>query len=52
MTWDIIYDSWELFPMSQKWFATAEAISHLKFLEEKGIIHRQIKEQKVVYSLN
>jgi glyoxylase-like metal-dependent hydrolase (beta-lactamase superfamily II) len=52
MTWDIAYESWDLFPVSQKWFATAEAISHLKFLEEKGIIHRQIKEQKVIYSLN
>jgi glyoxylase-like metal-dependent hydrolase (beta-lactamase superfamily II) len=52
MTWDIIYDSWDLFPVSQKWFATGEAISHLKYLEEKGIIHKQIKGQKAVYSLN
>ena len=52
MIWDITYDSWDLFPVSQKWFATGEAISHLKFLEQKGIIYKQIMDQKVVYSLN
>jgi len=52
MTWDIIYDSWDLFPVMQKWFATGEAIAHLKYLEEKGIIHKQMKEQKADYSLN
>jgi glyoxylase-like metal-dependent hydrolase (beta-lactamase superfamily II) len=52
MSWDIVCDSWDLFPISQKWFATGEAISHLKFLEEKGIIHRQIKGQEIVYLLN
>jgi len=52
MSWDIICNSWDLFPVTQKWFATGEAIAHLKYLEEKGIIHKQIKEQKAVYSLN
>jgi glyoxylase-like metal-dependent hydrolase (beta-lactamase superfamily II) len=52
ITWDIIYDSWGLFPVTQKWFATGETIAHLKYLKEKGIIHKQIKEQKAVYSLN
>jgi len=47
MTWDVNYDSWELFPVSQKWFATGEAISHLKYLEEKGVIHKEIWQQKV-----
>ena len=41
MTWDIIYDSWDLFPVTQKWFATGEAIAHLKYLEEKGIIRKK-----------
>jgi glyoxylase-like metal-dependent hydrolase (beta-lactamase superfamily II) len=52
MTWDIIYASWDLFPVMQKWFATGEAIAHLKYLEAKGIINKQIREQKALYSLN
>jgi len=52
MSWDIIYDSWDLFPVSQKWFALGEAIAHLKYLEEKGIIRRQMRGQKIVFSLS
>ena len=52
MTWDIVYDSWDLFPVSQKWFATGEAISHLKYLEEKGVIRKEMRRQKIIYSLN
>jgi glyoxylase-like metal-dependent hydrolase (beta-lactamase superfamily II) len=52
MTWDITYDSWDLFPVSQKWFATGEAISHLKYLEEKGVVCKEMRQQKVIYSLN
>ena len=51
MSWDIIYDSWDLFPLTQKWFAIGEAISHLKYLEEDRIIQKEIQEQMVVYSL-
>ncbi len=51
MSWDMTYESWELFPIPQKWFATGEAIAHLKYLEEKGKIRREIKEQKIVFSL-
>jgi glyoxylase-like metal-dependent hydrolase (beta-lactamase superfamily II) len=41
MTWDISYDSWERFPLTQKWFATGEAIAHLRYLEEKGSLTRK-----------
>jgi glyoxylase-like metal-dependent hydrolase (beta-lactamase superfamily II) len=30
MTWDLDADSWEDFPRAQKWFATGEAIAHLR----------------------
>jgi glyoxylase-like metal-dependent hydrolase (beta-lactamase superfamily II) len=50
MSWDIICDSWDLFPVSQKWFATGEAIAHLKHLEKKKIIRREIREKKIVFS--
>jgi glyoxylase-like metal-dependent hydrolase (beta-lactamase superfamily II) len=52
MSWDILYDSWELFPVPQKWFATGEAIAHLKYLEEKWMIRKEKPEQKIIYSLN
>jgi len=51
MTWDMSYESWELFPVAQKWFATGEALAHLKYLEEEGEISREIKGQMVLFSL-
>jgi len=54
MSWDIadVYDSFDLFPATQKWFATGEAIAHLKYLEEKGMVQRGIQDHKILYSLN
>ena len=52
MSWDIVYDSWDVFPVSQKWFAIGEVIAHLKYLEEEGILRRKTQNQKRVYSLN
>jgi glyoxylase-like metal-dependent hydrolase (beta-lactamase superfamily II) len=52
MSWDILCDSWDLFPVSQKWFATGEAIAHLKYLKEKGIIRSEMQKQRIVFSLN
>jgi glyoxylase-like metal-dependent hydrolase (beta-lactamase superfamily II) len=51
MSWDVIYEAWDTFPVSQKWFATGEAIAHLKYLEEKKRIKRRIEDQKLVFSL-
>jgi glyoxylase-like metal-dependent hydrolase (beta-lactamase superfamily II) len=52
MHWDVIYEAWDTFPVSQKWFATGEAIAHLKYLEKKKKIKREIQGQKIVYSLS
>jgi glyoxylase-like metal-dependent hydrolase (beta-lactamase superfamily II) len=51
MSWDIICESWEQFPISQKWFATGEAIAHLKYLEEKNLLYREKVKGEVIYSL-
>ena len=51
MSWDMDYESWDLFPSSQKWFATGEAIAHLKYLEGEGKIQREMQEQKIVFSV-
>lgn len=50
MRWDIRCDSWEAFPVAQRWFATGEAISHLRFLEEEGRISRQTGEGLTTYT--
>ena len=52
MTWDIVYDSWDLFPVSQKWFATGEAIAHLKYLEEREVTRKETGRERITYSLN
>ena len=52
MTWDLAADSWEQFPTPQKWFATGEAISHLRYVEEQGLISRSLVNDVVVFSLN
>lgn len=36
MSWDINCSSWEEFPVAQKWFATGEAMAHLRYLENRG----------------
>ncbi len=51
MTWDIDSDSWEEFPVPQKWFATGEGIAHLKYLEDRGEISGKTRDGKIVYSL-
>ncbi|SDH84114.1 Glyoxylase, beta-lactamase superfamily II [Desulfosporosinus hippei DSM 8344] len=51
MTWDMTYESWEMFPVTQKWFATGEAIAHLKYLEGKGKVRRETQQGKLVYTL-
>ena len=52
MKWDIKCDSWEDFPMAQKWFATGEAIAHLRYLEKKENILRLNRQAGFVYSAN
>ena len=50
MSWDIKCDSWEQFPLAQKWFATGEAIAHLRYLEEDRSIFRKKGEEKILFS--
>lgn len=52
MKWDIVYDSWDLFPVSQKWFGFGETIAHLKFLIDEGKVNKIMDGQKVFFKLN
>jgi len=51
MEWDIKASSWENFPIAQQWFATGEALSHLRYLEEKGKICKYSIGKNVRFSL-
>lgn len=51
MTWDITADSWEDFPLMQKWFATGEALAHLRYLENRGFVEQSsLPSGIIVYS--
>jgi len=50
MTWDIDSESWDKFPVAQKWFATGEAISHLRYLEEDGKLTRDSDGKMTLYA--
>jgi glyoxylase-like metal-dependent hydrolase (beta-lactamase superfamily II) len=51
MTWDIVCDSWEQFPVSQKWFAVGEAIAHLVYLSSLGTLSKQVTQDRILYSV-
>lgn len=51
MTWDITYDSWEDFPLPQKWFASGEAFSHLLYLLARNEIKRERLDGRIFFSL-
>lgn len=51
MSWDIDCRTWEEFPPSQKWFAAGEAIAHLRYLEEEGMVVRKIHEGVFRYAI-
>ena len=50
MTWDIECESWEQFPIAQKWFAVGEAIAHLLYLESEGRVKRNTGKKIVTFS--
>lgn len=51
MAWDIVAASWDAFPIAQKWFATGEAISHLRYLENRKTIFRIEEDPVIRYGL-
>ena len=41
MSWDIVASDWDHFPVAQQWFATGEALAHLRYLEVDGHLGRE-----------
>jgi glyoxylase-like metal-dependent hydrolase (beta-lactamase superfamily II) len=52
MTWDIASENWGQFPAPQKWFATGEAISHLRYLEEAGRLIRKTDKKIIKFGVS
>lgn len=48
MEWDIVAQSWDHFPVTQKWFATGEAIAHLHHLVEKGMVGKKVTKNNII----
>lgn len=51
MKWDLNYPSWQEFPVVHRWFATGEAMAHLRFLEREGKVRRHTAGGQERYSL-
>ncbi len=51
MTWDMTYDSFDDFPIMQKWFALGEAIAHLRYLEMGKRISSKLVSGQIFYQL-
>jgi glyoxylase-like metal-dependent hydrolase (beta-lactamase superfamily II) len=52
MTWSVKGSSWNQWPIIQRWFATSEALSHMRYLEEEGAVARKICGDTVFFLLN
>ncbi len=50
MTWQLTCRTWEEFPAAQKWFATGEALAHLRYLEGQQAVFRGDRGGQIVYS--
>lgn len=51
MKWDMIYDRWEDLPVPQRWFATGEALSHLRYLVNRGMVSESLRDDIYVFSM-
>lgn len=49
MTWSMRGKTWEEFPMTQKWFALGECLSHLEYLLDEGKIQCRERDGKNHY---
>ncbi|MEM1515065.1 MAG: MBL fold metallo-hydrolase [Candidatus Bathyarchaeia archaeon] len=50
--WHVSYNSWDNFPLLQKYLALGETLAHLTFLEKNGLIKRNVFDQKIFYELS
>jgi len=51
MQWNMKYNTWDDVGMIQRWFATGEAISHLRYLERVGRIEGELQSEQILFGL-
>jgi glyoxylase-like metal-dependent hydrolase (beta-lactamase superfamily II) len=51
VSWDISFESWDLFPPMQKWFAMGETIAHLKYLKAAGKAQEVEAGEHILFAL-
>lgn len=49
MTWKIRSNTWEDFPLTQKWFAIGECMSHLERLMAEGLVRKEVQNGLTAY---
>lgn len=49
MTWDLVADCWDDFPLMQKWFASGEALAHIRYLEVQGRVTRRMDKELALF---
>lgn len=52
MQWSIRINTWEDFPLTQRFFALGECMSHLVYLEKEGLINRIHEYGKIYYVIS
>lgn len=50
--WNISYKSWDSFPPFQNYLALGETLSHLTFLEKRGLVRKVISDKKILYEIS
>jgi len=52
ITWSVVdADSWDSAPDLQKLMATGETFAHLKYLEASGAVRREMRDDRIIFSL-
>ena len=49
LRWDVPINTWQEFPVFQRWFAVGETLAHLKYMEGTGLVTQYANKEKVFF---
>ncbi|MDF1555325.1 MAG: MBL fold metallo-hydrolase [Deferrisomatales bacterium] len=49
LRWDYDVKDWDRWPLAQRWFATGEALAHLRWLVHAGLVSEECETGRVLY---